>query len=294
MQSLARYLKRLEINSKLFLEKFPAIFEESDSQKDQNSSRNTDQALKFSLAIIDSLSSEIPARSKFSMKGVIEMATINGMLGGTYTAYSTAQKNGTLFSSLNSKKSSASDSINSLWSSTSTSNLSSMGTVLSGLSTINSNVKNLLSSYDTTKETFQMEFDDAMSDLSKAASKMKSYDFSKAAAAGVGTSTTTVDEKTGETTTTVNRPEAMKDALKTVQDLVDSYNSAIDFFNDNSEVSKRVSNMSKTFSDTTYRSALYDQVGITVGSDGKLTVNEDKLAAKIVEDPNSRSRWSRR
>ena len=218
------------------------------------------------------------------------MATINGMLGGTYTAYSTAQKNGTLFSSLNSKKSSASDSINSLWSSTSTSNLSSMGTVLSGLSTINSNVKNLLSSYDTTKETFQMEFDDAMSDLSKAASKMKSYDFSKAAAAGVGTSTTTVDEKTGETTTTVNRPEAMKDALKTVQDLVDSYNSAIDFFNDNSEVSKRVSNMSKTFSDTTYRSALYDQVGITVGSDGKLTVNEDKLAAKIVEDPSKVSR----
>ncbi|MBR1420371.1 MAG: flagellar filament capping protein FliD [Selenomonadaceae bacterium] len=218
------------------------------------------------------------------------MATINGMLSGTYTAYSTAQKNGTLFSNLNSKKSSASDSINSLWSSTSTSNLSSMGTVLSGLSTINSNVKNLLSSYDTTKETFQMEFDDAMSDLSKAASKMKGYDFSKAAAAGVGTSTTTVDEKTGETTTTVNRPEAMKDALKTVQDLVDKYNSAIDFFNDNSEVSKRVSNMSKTFSDTTYRSALYDQVGITVGSDGKLTVNEDKLAAKIVEDPSKVSR----
>ena len=201
------------------------------------------------------------------------MATINGMLSGTYTAYSTAQKNGTLFSSLNSKKSSASDSINSLWSSTSTSNLSSMGTVLSGLSTINSNVKNLLSSYDTTKETFQMEFDDAMSDLSKAASKMKSYDFSKAAAAGVGTSTTTVDEKTGETTTTVNRPEAMKDALKTVH-----------------EVSKRVSNMSKTFGDTTYRSALYDQIGITVGSDGKLTVNEDKLAAKIVEDPDKVSR----
>ena len=216
------------------------------------------------------------------------MATINAMMSGTYSAYQTAQKNGTLFSSLNS---SSKSNANSIWNTIDYSKTSStMGTVLSGLSTINSNVKNLLSSYDTTQKTFYMDFDDAMSDLSKAAKSAKGYDFSSAAAAGVGTTTTSIDEETGEETTTVNRPTAMKDALKTVQDLVDNYNSAIKFFNDNADVSKRVSRMGTTFADTTYKSSLYEQIGISVGSDGKLTVNEDKLADAIVNDSDKVSR----
>ena len=83
-----------------------------------------------------------------------------------------------------------------------------------------------------------------------------------------------------------NYSDELKAAMKAVTDFVDDYNSNIEFFKDNSDVSKRVSRMATVFGDTTYRSSSYEQVGISVNSDGSLKVDEEKLAKAITEDPS--------
>ena len=79
--------------------------------------------------------------------------------------------------------------------------------------------------------------------------------------------------------------KVMQSALKTVRDFVDNYNTGLEFFQDNSAVSGRVNRMAEIFGDTTYRAQSYESVGIKVSGDGSMTLDEEKLAQAIVDNP---------
>ena len=155
---------------------------------------------------------------------------------------------------------------------------------LSGLTEINTNLKSVLSSYDDAKAAFSSEFKENMSELSASAAKIKGYDFSVEQDGAI--TTTTQTDKDGNVSSVTNYSKELQAAIDTVKDFVSDYNSAVKFFGDNSSVSKRVEIMSNTFSDTTYRASAYASIGLTVSSDGSLSVNEAQLAQTIVDDPN--------
>ena len=207
------------------------------------------------------------------------MATINNMLSGTYLMYKSAQSNNSLFSSFNNANKSES-SISKMWSSYN-SFQSNANSALSGLSMISSNVSSLVSSYETTKNTFYNEFDETMSDLKKSAENIKNYNFN------VGTDALKTSESVdsdGNKVTTTTKSESLTNALKAVEKFVSDYNDSIDFFANNSDVSKRVGKMNTIFADTTYRRANYQSIGIQVGSDGKMKIDEDRLTKVLTED----------
>lgn len=225
------------------------------------------------------------------------MPTVNQMLGGTYSLYKSAYANGSLFSSNNSLLGSTTsygnktqNSIASLWSNYGSFN-SNASSALSGLSAISGNVSALVSSYDSTKNTFYNEFDDTMSELSTAAANIKDYNFDLRQYDDNGeqipliTTNTTVGED-GTTTTTATHTKELDEAIKAVTDFTKKYNNAIDFFANNDDVSKRVGRMQTMFADTTYRKANYESIGLNVGSDGRITVDEEKLANAIANEPN--------
>ena len=202
------------------------------------------------------------------------------MLGGTYSMYKSSYANGTLFSNFNSSNTNKNDSISKLWSSYNSFN-SNANEALSGLSMISSNVSALVSSYDNAKNTFYNEFDETLSDLQKSSDNIKSFDFN------VGTSALTTKESVdddGNKVTTYEQSDKLKDAIKAVKDFVSDYNDTLKFFSDNSDVSKRIGRMNTMFADNTYRSGNYKQIGITVGNDGKMTLDEEKLAKVLSED----------
>lgn len=77
----------------------------------------------------------------------------------------------------------------------------------------------------------------------------------------------------------------MQSAMKTIQDFVDNYNSSIEFFQDNGDVSARVGRMAELFGDTAYRAQSYESIGISVQNDGTLALDQEKLAHAIVDNP---------
>ncbi len=214
------------------------------------------------------------------------MPTINNMLSGTYSLYKSSYAAGTLFKNFNSVSNSNSDnqsSISKLWSSFN-SFKSNADSSLSGLSMISSNVSSLVKSYDDTKNTFYSEFDDTMNNLQKSSDNIKNYNFN--VGANALTTTETVDED-GNKTTTKTRSEELTAALKAIEQFASDYNDAIDFFNNNSDVSKRIGRMATMFSDTTYRSGNYNSIGLQIQSNGKIKIDEDKLTKVLTEDANN-------
>ena len=211
------------------------------------------------------------------------MPTINNMLSGTYSLYKSSYANGTLFSNYNTSNSNKQDSISALWSSFN-SYKSNASSALSGLSMISSNVSSLVASYDSTKKTFYNEFDDTMSNLQKSSDNIKNYDFN------VGANALTTSESTdadGNKTTTTTRNEALTAALKAVEQFASDYNDAIDFFNNNSDVSKRIGRMGTMFADTSYRNGNYNSIGLQIQSDGKIKIDEEKLTKVLTEDADN-------
>ena len=205
------------------------------------------------------------------------MSSISNLVGSNYYYSSFFNSN-----SADKNQSAAQKSINNLWSSYTSSASTSMN-ALSGLSEIKSGVASVMESYDTAKQTFYDEFDEAISNLSSSAKKVKEYNFD------VGENPITKTESTnedGEKVTTTKYSKSMQDALDTVKKFVDDYNSTINFLSDNSSVSKRVSRMAQNFGDTTYRSANYESIGISVNSDGTMEIDEEKLADTIANNPN--------
>ena len=203
------------------------------------------------------------------------MPTINSMLTGTYSLYKTAQNNGTLFQSNKNNN----DMFQRVFSASQDAN-----NTLSGLQGVSANTKELISSYEEARTEFNEGFDDAMGALRKASSAIKSMNFN------VGNDALTTTENEDGTTTTTKSKE-LTEALKSVEDMVKSYNEAIDFFTENSAISKRVGRMQTLFSDTTYRADSYGSVGISVNSStGKLSIDEEKLTKTMMESPERVSR----
>ena len=183
------------------------------------------------------------------------MPTINNMLSGTYSLYKSSYASGTLFNNSNSLigSSNKQDSISTLWNQYS-SFKSNADTALSGLSMISSNVSSLVSSYDKAKNTFNSEFDQTMSDLKKSAENIKNYDFNVGEDALKTTESVDAD---GNKVTTTTKSDKLVAALKAVEDFASNYNDAIDFFNDNSDVSWELCSATQLIAELTISQSVF-------------------------------------
>ena len=207
------------------------------------------------------------------------MSTISSMANNTYMMLTMAQNNGLNLFGNNSASSSSKS--NDIWSNYGSSS-SAASAMLSGVSEVSSSKRELLASYDNAAKGFKAEFNATMKDLSSSISDMKKLNLD------VGEDAITKKTVTAEDGTTSNVTEynkAMKEALGTIGEFVDNYNSAIDMFKDYGDVSKRMSYMGTVFGDTTARANTYAKIGLNVGSDGKIAIDEEKLAKAIQDSP---------
>ncbi|MBQ8699555.1 MAG: flagellar filament capping protein FliD [Schwartzia sp.] len=164
----------------------------------------------------------------------------------------------------------------------SSSNLSSAwssitGAASSGLSyatAVASNRNSLsgvLSEYDSTKKQFTKEYESAMGDLSKAAATLKNTNFN---VAPEGASEDDIEKNTTA-------------AVGAVQDFAKKYNETIAFLKDNKDVSKRVAALGNSFNDAAYFGKSLSTVGISVKSDGALSVDTQRLTKALKENPSA-------
>jgi len=188
------------------------------------------------------------------------------MYGGMYNLYKTTYANGQLFrQSASATKTTSTNYLNSY----------------------SSSAKDLLSTYNTTKNTFNRELDETISALKSSSRAVKNFDFKVGADAVTKTETLGED---GEKVISTKYSDKLTDALKTVENFLSDYNDAINFFDDNSSVSKRVSNLAKNFSDTTYFAKNFSEIGIVTAKDGTMKIDEDKLVESLTENPQKVSR----
>ncbi|MBQ7498740.1 MAG: flagellar filament capping protein FliD [Selenomonas sp.] len=208
------------------------------------------------------------------------MATISSMANNTYMMLTMAQNNGLSLFGNNSVSSSSKS--NDIWSNYGNSS-SAASAMLSGISEVSSSKRELLASYDSAAKEFKAEFGSTMKDLSSSIQDMKKLNLNVGEDAITKKSVTAED---GTTSTVTEYNKSMKEALGTIGEFVDNYNSAIDMFKDYGDVSKRMSYMGTVFGDTTARADTYAKIGLNVGSDGKITIDEEKLAKAIQDSPN--------
>ena len=209
------------------------------------------------------------------------MATISSMARNNYMMLKYAQNNGkSLFeSNVSSVRASA------LWSNSNSllgtyaSSPGSAASVMSGAFGVRSAMNDMVKSYDTAAKAFHSDFTSTMDDLSKASNAIKGMTFDVGGASAVSS----VTNENG--TVTAKKSAALTDALKSIENFAAKYNDAIDFFRDNADVSKSMKNMTNVFSDTTYRSGLLSSIGVAVGSDGKMKLDEDVLTKSLTENP---------
>ena len=206
------------------------------------------------------------------------MATINSMGNNTYMMLTMAQNNGlTLFGSNTAASAKSGD----IWSNYGNSSAAASA-MMSGISEVSSSKRELPASYDNAAKGFKAEFSSTMSDLSSSIKEMKKLDLN------VGENAITQKTVTAEDGTTSQKTEyskPMQAALDTIGKFVDNYNSAVDLLGEYSDVSKRISQLASVFGDTTARAENYAKIGLDVGKDGKLTINEEKLAKAIQDSP---------
>lgn len=79
------------------------------------------------------------------------------------------------------------------------------------------------------------------------------------------------------------RDENTNAALSNVRDFVNTFNNAVDYFNENRGVSDRMNALASNFGNEANLSAL-DDVGISVNENGRLRVDESKFADALNED----------
>lgn len=206
------------------------------------------------------------------------MATINNMVG---------TGNLSLFNNYSrvSNQNAARNSLNALWQNYGNFNNNSLN-ILSGFNEIKTNASAVMDSYDNAKQAFYAEFDDNMNALRNSASAVKNLNLSNTDFGENPITTTESVDKDGNKTTTTTYSKPLQDALDSIKNLVNNYNDTINFLHDNSEVSARVSRMAQNFGDTTYRASNYESIGITVGKNGALNLDEEKLAKAITENPS--------
>lgn len=148
---------------------------------------------------------------------------------------------------------------------------------------VRQNATAVMESYDNAKQAFYNEFDETMSALRNSAANVRNLNFNVGANAITRTENVASD---GTRTTTTTYSDAMKNVLGAVRNLVDDYNSAINFFRDNSAAGARIGRMAQNFGDTVYRANSFNAIGISVGRDGTLAIDEDALANAINKNPN--------
>ena len=208
------------------------------------------------------------------------MATISSMANNTYMMYKMAESQGlNLVTGTSTSTASSSSALSSLTSSKSsaTSSLyssSSSASDMATLSSIKTGYAGLVSSYESTKSTFNTELKSTLSDLSSSAKTVAnmSYDFSESDIQTASDGTKTYSD-------------GLKSAISNIKSFVSDYNDALTFFSDNKSVSNRAAALASEFADTTYRADQYSQIGITVDSKtGKLSVDEDKLATALTTE----------
>lgn len=224
--------------------------------------------------------------------------TANSIARQNYTMLNFAEKNGanlfgganatSLFGNTNTNK--KTDAVSRLWNNY-TNGGSDNGINAKNVYDIKQSAAELTASYDDAKKTFMMEYDSTMADLSKSVKNFGKINFDVGEDALTKT-TNTVTDKNGKTSTetVLKMNDALKSAVNGVSELVKNYNDAVDLFKDNESISDRMKNMKNLFSDTTYRAGNYGEIGISVKSDGKLEIDEEKLAESIVNNPNKVSR----
>ena len=216
--------------------------------------------------------------------------TINSMINNNYSFSQFAQNHG--ISSGGKKSANQNNAISTMWNNYAN-NQSSRGVGFNAADIygIKESARELLSSYESTRKDFNEDFSSKMDDLSKSLKTLKSTDFNVGKDALTTKDVTTTD-KDGKTTTSTQTEmsDGLKTALKNVKDFVSSYNGTVSFMKDNAAISKRMGRVSEMFADTSYRASNYNSIGISVGKDGSLTVDEDKLANAITNSPDKVSR----
>lgn len=186
------------------------------------------------------------------------------------------------------------NSINALWSnygSFQSNAANSLGT----LQEIKQNAAAVVESYNDAKDAFYRDFDSTLSSLKESAANVKNLTFDVGENPITKTAETdeagnAIKDKNGATVMKTTYSKGMQNALDTIKDFISDYNDSIKFFQENGAASARISRMASNFGDTTYRSSLYESIGINVGTDGKLSIDEEKLANTIANDPDKVSR----
>ena len=88
----------------------------------------------------------------------------------------------------------------------------------------------------------------------------------------------------------VKNLENAEDATKTVENFLTDYNSATNFFAENSSVSSRFNRLQNNFSDTKYFAKIYSQVGIEVAKNGTMKLDAEKFTNALESDSKKVSR----
>lgn len=136
------------------------------------------------------------------------------------------------------------------------------------INTINNDTQFVLDTYDRVKNTFYTELKNNTNELSNAIDDIKQHDFNLQDDA--------------------NKDDELQNSLNLVKNLVDNYNTNIDFFNKNSDISNRISYIHDIFGDTKYNSSLYKSIGINVDIiSGELSINRERLIQAIINAPNN-------
>ncbi|WP_407400838.1 flagellar filament capping protein FliD [Anaerovibrio sp.] len=216
--------------------------------------------------------------------------TINSMINNNYSFSQFTQNYG--ISSGGKKSANQNNAISTMWNNYANNQSSSgVGFNAADIYGVKESARELLSSYESTRKDFNEDFSSKMDDLSKSLKTLKSTDFNVGKDALTTKDVTTTD-KDGKTTTSTQTEmsDGLKTALKNVKDFVSSYNDTVSFMKDNASISKRMGRVSEMFADTSYRASNYNSIGISVGKDGSLTVDEDKLANAITNSPDKVSR----
>ena len=202
------------------------------------------------------------------------MATISSIARNNYMMLKYAQKSGkSLFDS------STYSARNSSFFSSYTSTGNDAASTMSGLYGIRSSMRDMVNSYNTAAKTFRAEFSGTMDDLVQASDSLKKMNFDVGGKAAL---TETVGE---DGKTIVTKSKDLTDVLKGIEKFADKYNEAIDFFNDNADLTKHMKNMTAVFSDTTYRAGSLATIGVVVDNEGKMKLDEDALVKTLTENP---------
>lgn len=168
--------------------------------------------------------------------------------------------------------------------------------------------KSKVQDYDEDRKSFQSDFKSRMESLKKANSEIKSLGSGKgqsevaarkASQSEAQQSRVSQDDETAvylrdkesrPATAEKNSSDQgtdgnVKEDMEAIQGFVKEYNSTVSYFNEGREVSGRFSALASSFNDSGTFPGSLDKIGISVNSDGQLSVDSSKLAESLTDNP---------